>query len=51
MVNGLGPALERHNKEQLTAVRLPGAQKSVRVVFQLQDLIPAAAGGMDGKIG
>lgn len=31
VVKGLGPALERHNKEQLTAVKLPGASKSVLI--------------------
>lgn len=31
VVSGLIPALERHNKEQLTAVKLPGASKHVRI--------------------
>ncbi|KAF8422655.1 F-actin-capping protein subunit alpha [Tirmania nivea] len=31
VVKGLGPALERHSKEQLTAVKLPGASKSALI--------------------
>ena len=32
VLQGLGPALEQHNKEQLTAVKLPGVTKSVGIL-------------------
>jgi len=51
VVKGLGPALERHNKEQLTAVKLPGASKSVRIAVRMQDTTSAVGGGVDGGIG